>query len=394
MNLDRSTYTLTSKSSLGTIALVVGVIGLIGAGVGATMDSKQFFHSYLLAFVYWLSIGLGALFFTMLHHLVHARWSVVLRRLSESIMITLPMMFLFAIPILIGMHDLYHHWLDPELVAADPILQGKSGFLNAPFFIIRTAFYFAVWSGLSIYLYKISIKQDAGHDDAYYKRLRKASAPGMILFAVTTSFAAIDWMMSLDPHWYSTIFGVYVFSGAFLATLSFMVLIIGYLSRRKILDGIVTVEHRHDVGKLIFAFIIFWTYMAFSQYFLIWYANIPEEVYWFLERWVGSWKTVSLVVIFGHFVLPFIMLIFRAAKRSLLVLSLGSILLLIMRWVDLYWIIMPNIYPEGAVFSWVDFANMIGIGGIFVWFFWSRFTARPIVPVGDPELNASMRHRS
>jgi len=390
MKFDGNTYTLSESGKPGRVSLVVGIAGLTLSAVGYWVDAAQMFHSYLTAFAFWVWIALGGLFFTMLHHLVDAKWSIVLRRLSESIMICLPFMALFFIPVLIGMHDLYH-WSHADIVAADALLQKKASFLNPTFFVIRSIVYFGVWSLFAVLLYRISLRQDRGHEQSMHLTMRRISAPGMVLFALTSTFAAFDWLMSLDAHWYSTIFGVYVFSGSFLAVLSFVILAACYLRRRGVLSNTITVEHYHDLGKLTFAFIIFWAYMAFSQYFLIWYANIPEETVWFLRRWDNPWKYVSLVIIFGHFVLPFVVLLTRAAKRTLAVLSTVAVWILLMRWVDLHWLVLPNLHHDGVHLSWMDFTTMIGIGGMFVWFFWRRFSSRALVPVNDPGLERSIR---
>ncbi len=390
MRLDPQTYRVTEPGKLGSISLIVGLVGLTASAWGYFADSAQFFHSYLVAFVFWLSMGLGGLFFTMLHHLVDAEWSTVLRRWAESAMATLPMMALFVIPVLWGMPDLYH-WSHVDVVAQDEILQAKAGYLNPTFFVIRSIGYFVIWGLLVTYLYRSSLKQDQGHSDALTQRLRKISAPGMILFALTISFAAFDWLMSLDAHWYSTIFGVYWFSGAFLSVLCFMVLLGLYQRQKSILNETVTLEHYHDLGKLIFGFIVFWAYMGFSQYLLIWYANIPEETVWFAHRWQGGWKWMSLVLVFGHFVLPFLALMTRAAKRNMIVLGTTAVWLLVMRWVDFYWLTFPNLHEHGPQISWIDFTTLAGVGGIFIWFFWRKYTANPVIPVGDRSLAGSLR---
>jgi hypothetical protein len=197
--------------------------------------------------------------------------------------------------------------------------------------------------------------------------------------------------MSLDPHWYSTIFGAYIFAGALVAVLAFMPLVLIYLQKRGIMTGMVTVEHYHDLGKLLFAFLIFWAYMAFSQYFLIWYGNIPEETIWFLHRWTGSWKAVTLVLVFGHFVIPFFILITRGAKRNLTMLKIFAVAMLIMHYIDLHWIVMPSLHHHGIHPSWVDLATMMAIGGAFAGRFWYAFTSRPLVPISDPKLEQSIR---
>ncbi|MEE8577132.1 MAG: hypothetical protein V3T31_07735 [candidate division Zixibacteria bacterium] len=390
MRLDNQTYKLTDQGKLGSISLVVGLVGLIVSAAGYFANSTQFFHSYLVAFVFWLSLSLGGLFFTMLHHLVDAEWSTVIRRWSESAMACLPMMAILVIPILWGMHDLYH-WSHADVVAQDELLQAKAGYLNPTFFTIRSVAYFLIWSVLATLLHSTSLKQDEGHSDALTQKLRKISAPGMILFALTVSFSSFDWMMSLDAHWYSTIYGVYWFSGSFVGILCFMVLLGLYQRQKSVLDKTVTLEHYHDLGKLIFGFTVFWAYMGFSQYLLIWYANIPEETVWFTHRWNGGWKWMSLTLVFGHFTIPFLALMTRAAKRNLIVLGTAAVWLLIMRWVDIYWLTFPTLYEHGPEFSWMDISTLAGVGGIFLWFFWRKYTANPVIPIGDRSLASSKK---
>jgi len=393
MQFDPKTYLITEGRPKAMLPFAIGLVGLLVSVIGWFTDSHQFFHSYLVAFIYWVTIALGALFFTMLHHLVNARWSIVLRRITESIMTVMPLMAILAIPLLFGLHDLFE-WTHADVMAHDEVLQAKAGYLNIPFFVIRTIFYLAVWVGLTTLLYRVSMKQDAGSSEDLKFRMRKISAPGMLLFALTITFFAYDWLMSLSPHWYSTIFGPYVYAGAFLTSLSFLAVFMTYIRRRDLLTKTVTVEHYHDVGKLMFAFIIFWAYMAFSQYFLVWYANLPEETVWYLARWDGGWRGFSLVIIFGHFAIPFLALIFRASKRNPVALSIISLWIMAMHWVDLYWVVFPNISPDGPHFSWMDLTTMIGIGGLFCGYFWRRFVARPLVPVGDPGLEKSIEFRN
>lgn len=393
MKFNAETYILTEKGGLARAALLVAILGIMGSVYTYFGDHKQFYYSYLTAFVFWVSIGLGGLFFTMLHHLVDAKWSIVLRRLSESVMMTLPFMSILFAPIIFGMSDLFV-WTNAEVVAHDHLLQVKSPYLNTTFFLIRTAFYFSVWGFLAFKLYRHSMNQDKAHSDSIFVKVRRLSASGMVLFAMTLTFASFDWLMSLDPHWYSTIFGAYIFAGTFLSILSFMVLMVGYQLRNGVLNNVVTVEHFHDMGKLIFAFVVFWAYMGFSQYFLIWYANLPEETYWFLNRWEGSWKNISLILVFGHFVIPFVALLTRAAKRNLTYLSVAAVYILCMRWIDLHWLVMPTLHPEGYDFALSDLTTMMAIGGMFVWLVWKRYTAGPLVPVGDPGLEQSIHHHS
>jgi hypothetical protein len=393
MKYDPQTYKLTDSGIVGKIALVISLVGIIASIAGYFIDHEQFYHSYLVAFVYWLSIGLGALFFTMLHHLVAATWSVVLRRLVENIMSALPYLAIFAIILIPGIHNLYH-WSHPDTVGTDHILQGKAPYLNQVFFIIRLVIYFGVWFFLSQKLYSISIEQDSGFKESQVARMRKISAPGMILFAITLTFAAFDWLMSLDAHWYSTIYGVYVFAGAVLSMLAFLTLIVMYFYNNNILIKEITVEHYHDLGKLLFAFIVFWGYMAFSQYFLIWYGNMPEETVWFLNRWQGAWKNITLLIVFGHFVIPFFILFPRGPKRNRIALTIMAIWILIMHWVDLYWLVMPSLHPDNPHISWIDITTCMAIGGMFIWLICRKMTSGPLLPINDPRLTKSMKFTS
>jgi len=389
MNLDISTFQPLKPGKFGIIAAILGVIGLALSGVGYFVDTRQFLFSWLTSLAYWVTVGLGALFFVMLHHLVGARWSTVIRRIAENLTWGLPVLAIFFLPVLFNMQELFA-WSRPEVVAGDHLIAGKSGYLNVPFFAIRLAAYFMIWFLLVSLLNKYSSQQDKGSTEQLTKRMRAVSAVGMFLFAITITLAAFDWLMSLDAHWYSTIYGVYVFAGSFLALLAVLVLIVLCLRSKGILKDAITSEHDHDLGKLMFAFTIFWGYMAFSQYLLIWYGNIPEETVWFLHRWTGSWKTASLVLVFGQFVVPFFVLFPQTIKRIPVVMKLVALWLLIMHWVDLYWLIMPSLHHE-VHFSWMDLTSMVGIGGVFLWFFWRGMTSRPLVPIKDPTLEASIR---
>ena len=380
----------TDSRFISNPALITGLIALVITAAGFFIDRQQFFFSYLVAFAFWATITLGGLFFLLIHNTTHAMWSTVLRRIIEMIMMTVPLMAIMVIPVLFGIHDLYH-WSHEDAVAADALLQKKAAYLNTPFFIIRTVFYFSVWILLSKNLYKISRQQDGAFDPEQSEKLRRRSAPGIILFALTITFASFDWMMSLDPHWYSTIFGLYIFSGSFLAAIAVVVLISLSLRKRGLLTDVITVEHYHDLGKFLFSFTIFWGYMAFSQYFLIWYANIPEETIWYLHRWAGNWKVITMLLVFGHFLIPFLALMPRAAKRNLNFMRIMSIWILIMHFFDLYWIIMPTLHKHGFYFSWMDLTALIGIGGIFIWYFWWSYLKGALVPVNDTKLAASIK---
>ncbi|OGC10228.1 hypothetical protein A2V82_05855 [candidate division KSB1 bacterium RBG_16_48_16] len=370
-------------------AAAVGLLLL--SFIGYFLHPRQFFYSYLTAFVFWLTIGLGALFLTMLHHLTGSVWSVVLRRVYENIMSVVPYFLILLIPVFFGIHELYH-WSHKEAVAANAILAKKAAFLNPTFFILRSVLYFGVWYLISRLLCGFSLKQDQNKASAEaIKRVRATSAGGVILFALTITFAAFDWIMSLDAHWYSTIFGVYLFSGSTLAALAFITLLLIILRDKGILADKVTVEHYHDLGKLLFTFTVFWAYIAFSQYFLIWYANIPEETIWYQHRWIGGWKAVSLLLVFGHFVVPFFILMIRSNKRNFAVLAVMCVWLLFIHWIDIYWLVQPSLHQHGASFSWMDLTLFLGMGGLFVYLFMKKSAQYGLLPRNDPQMERSIR---
>ncbi len=390
MKFDRSTYRLQDVTSPGKKPLLIGIVVLALSFLGYIVNSQQFFFSYLVAYVFWVSIGLGGLFFVMLSHMTGTVWGLVLRRIIESIMIALPYMALLFIPIIFGMNDLYK-WSRPEVVATDHLLQHKAPYLNVPFFVVRNAVYFGIWYLLARKLYKTSLAQDDKPQAEQIKRMRKISGPGIVLFAVTTAFASFDWLMSLDAHWFSTIFGVYFFAGSFLGLLAFLVLLNVYLQRNDILRDVITVEHFHDIGKLLFSFTIFWGYMGFSQYFLIWYANIPEETVWFAHRYEGSWIIISWILVLANFLVPFIALMPRRNKRSIPFLTFISVWILVTHWIDLYWLSMPVLHHHGAHFSWMDITLTVAVGAIFVGIIWRHLASNALVPINDPKLEESIK---
>ncbi len=393
-------FQLTKESRFGTMALVLGVVGLVASIAGFFMDREQFFHSYLVAYCFWLGITLGGLFFTMLHHIVSADWSTVLRRITESIMMAMPVMAILFIPIAVGIHDLYH-WSHADAVATDKLLQHKAGWLNTTGFLIRAFIYFAIWTTLAFLLYKASMDMDGGYKDEHRARMKAISAPGIFVFALSITFAAWDWVMSLDPHWYSTIFGVYFFAGSWWATLAFITQFALYLRSQNVLDKAITVEHYHDLGKLMFGFTVFWTYIGFSQFMLIWYGNIDEETLFYKHRWEHGWEYVSIFLIVGHFAIPFFTLMFRAVKRNPAILRVLTLWMLFMQVVDYFWLVMPSMGAHSAAdaahahhgigLSWMHLTTLAGIGGIFLWTFWTRLVSKPIVPIGDPRLEISLK---
>jgi hypothetical protein len=372
--------------------LAVGVIMLAASAALAFLAPggvDRLLHSYLVAFAFFLGISLGALFFVLLQHLVRAGWSVVVRRVAEALAMNLPLLALFAVPILLGARSLYE-WADPRVLAGDVLLRGKQPYLNIPFFVARWAVYFVTWTVLARYFWTRSTAQDRTGDVRLSLQMERTSSFGMVLFALTANYAAVDLLMSLDPHWYSTIFGVYFFSGGVVGLLALLSILVALLQRSGRLGGAVTDEHYHDLGKLVFAFTIFWAYIAFSQYLLIWFANIPEETEWYLRRQTGPWTGVTLLLLFGHFVLPFVYLLPRFVKRRPKLFGPVAAWVLLMHYVDIYWLVMPQASPGRIPLHLLDLTCPLGLGGILLAATAHRLRHQALVPLRDPRLAESL----
>ena len=354
---------------------------------------RRLAHAWLLNGWFTLSISLGALFFIGLQHLVRAGWSVTVRRIAEvlgaSISNPLILMAPLALLLFFGYCGLFP-WNDDELVASDRVLQGKSTYLNAPFFAVRAVLYAATWVFIARWYLKASCRQDQNGDTKTTTRLESRSAPILLLLGVTVTFAAFDWLMSLDPHWFSTIFGIYAFSGAMVAGLSVIAIIVAVMIRRRITEAI-NCEHLHDVVKLLYGMNCFWAYIAFSQYMLIWYANIPEETVWLKLRQEQGWDGVQTILAVGHFIVPFLVLMPRAAKRNTVVVIAMSMGLLAMHWVDLYWIIYPQ-FADSPAFGLIEVATGIGFVALFFMLAIKMLCSAPIIPIRDPRLTESVTH--
>ncbi|PIQ63708.1 MAG: hypothetical protein COV99_01360 [Bacteroidetes bacterium CG12_big_fil_rev_8_21_14_0_65_60_17] len=386
-------YRFTWSQTAWLLPLAVGIAGLTVSAVGWATNAAQFYFSYLVGWAFCLSLALGGLFFVLIQHLTKARWSVVVRRIPETLLWSFPLLAVLGIPVLFGMHDLYH-WthldlFDPASPTYDPVLAGKQGYLNSTFFIARLIFYFVVWTIIAYKLYTQSIRQDVEGGADIPAKQRFTSAWGLAVSAVTVSFAAFDILMSLDPHWFSTIFGVYFFAGSFMSIMAFTAIVAMILQKKGMLHGVVTTEHYQDLGKFLFGFIVFWAYIAFSQYMLIWYANLPEETLFFRHRVEHGWEYHSAALLIMHFILPFFILIGRWAKRMLPLLAFMSVWMLVMQWFDLHWIAMPVLH-EHAQFSLFDLAAWFGLTGVFMAAFMFRLSRHAIVPEKDPNLASSI----
>ncbi len=372
-----------------TRALTVGVIGSVVAVAIGWSNPTQFFPSYLLAFVYWFGIGVGALALLMMQHLTGGAWGVMIRRPLEAATRTLPLMAVLFLPLAFGLPFLYP-WTDTAQVVADPVLRGKMGYLNVPFFLARAAIYFAVWIAMAWLLTGWSRAQDAAGDPRLAERMRKLSGAGLVVWGVTLTFAAVDWLMSLEPHWFSTIFGILVMGGAGLGAMAFAIIVLRALSSREPLAGVVRASHFHDLGNLLLTFVILWAYFSFSQLLIIWSGNLPEEIPWYLHRVEGSWPAVAGAVAVFYFAVPFVLLLSRRMKRRGPALAIVAGGVLAARLVDLFYLIAPEFSRQGIRVHALDLAALVGVGGLWVAWFARELARRPLLPLKDPELESAI----
>ena len=379
---------------LRTYALVVGAVFMIAFLAGAFFNRDQFFHSYLIGYLFWIGIALGSLALLMLQHLTGGGWGMVIRRVLEAATRTLPLMLILFMPILFGARHIYP-WTDPAKMvqgltheATEALLDKAARYLNLRFFTIRVAVYFAIWLLLSYFLNKWSRAQDKSTDGTATKKMRMLSGPGMGLFIVTVTFAAIDWVMSITPGWSSTIFGLLFVAAWALSGLAFAIAMVALLSDREPMADVVAPLHFHDLGKLMLALVMLWAYFAYSQYLIIWSGNLPEEIVWYLPRRQGGWNAVAIAVLLLHFAFPFFFLLSRSLKRNPHRLVSVAVLILIMRVVDLIWVIAPNFTHEKFKISWMDIAAPLGMGGIWVAMFAGELQKRPLMPFNDPQMES------
>ena len=398
------------SSFMAKLPVLGGILAV--AGLGATFASAFGEHkaramfSYLFAFETVLAVALGALGWLLIDHTVRSGWGVVTRRLMETASATLPVFALLWVPIgFLGFHELFP-WSHTEHM--DPILAKKTWFLSTGFWYARAFIYLAVWAGLGWFLYSTSVKGDSlGGDDKAGEReklvhlIRKVCAAGIPLYGITLSFGAIDWLMSLQPHWYSTIFGVYYFTSGILSFFAFSILITMATQGSGALKEAVTTEHFHDLGKMTFGWTIFWAYIAFSQFVLIWYANIPEETEFFMVRVEGGWEWISYGLPIAHFFVPFLFLLSRQIKRNRSLLAAGAVWTLIMHAVDIYWLVLPNYGAHGGgehephlAPSYLDFTALLGVIGVFLAAYGLLLNRNKVVAINDPRLEESLAHEN
>ena len=369
--------------------LLAGGIGLALSLLGWFTNPAQFYQSYLMGYLFVLGATLGCLAIGMIHQLSGGGWGVLVRRPIGAASRVLPILTLLFLPIVLGMHHLFE-WTHADVVANDEVLLGKQLYLNTPFFLIRAAIYFLSWNAIAYFLNSWSLEQDRTGDPRLSRRMQKFAGGGLVLYGLTMTFAAFDWLMSLEPHWFSTIYGVLIMGGQALTAMAVLLIVLVWLSRRPPLDAIVVPSHFHDLANLMLAFVMLWAYFSFSQYLIIWSGNLPEEIAWYLHRLQTGWRFVAIALVLFHFVVPFVLLLSRAVKRAPHLIVLVAAGILLARLVDLFWLIAPEFHRDGIAVSWMDVVIPLSLcslwTGCFIW----QLRGRAILPVYDPQFDEAL----
>jgi hypothetical protein len=373
------------------LAIRAGAISLLICVVFALWNRTQFFRSYLFAYVFWLAIPMGCMAILMLHHLTGGWWGYSIRRLLEAGTRTFVWMAALFVPVLLGMSRLYK-WAQPAEVAADSMLQYKRPYLNAPFFTVRVLIYFAIWIGLARILNKWSSEQDRTGDPSLATRLEALSGPGLILWGLAATYSSIDWVMSLEAHWFSTMYGMIVMVVAALTAMSFVIFVLRQLSGQEPISSAVTASQFNDLGNLMLAFVMLWAYLSFSQFLIIWAGNIKDEIPWYISRAFGGWGVIAVILIVLHFALPFLLLLQRSVKRRLRMLSLVAGMLIVLSLVDVYWLVAPAYETSGPRVAVQDIFAVVGIGGLWLAAFFSELKKWPLLPQHDPRFEGVLEH--
>lgn len=400
-----------ASNSLAGVAFLPGVVGvglLAGAAAIGWMGSQaeagaalwqQFAHAYLLGVMYITSLGVGGLFFVLAHHVTGGRWGTTVRRLAEITAGTLQVSAVLFLPILaavlMGKYSLYP-WVDPDMFVGDAIMQSKAPYLDATWFAIRAAVYYGLWIWMARTMLGMSVRQDSSEPLKRAKTMQWLAGPMVLIYALSMNFAAFDWMMTLEPHWFSTMFGVYFFAGSFGAVLALLILLSNFLQSRGVLTQSITTEHYHDLAKLMFAFVVFWSYIAFSQYLLIWYAAIPEETLWYDIRNQGIWPYVGIGLVVGHLLIPFLGFMSSAVRRNKKAMAAWAVWMLVMHWIDLAYLILPQVRAEHSVAISLLLGLMTTVGalGVFAWAWMSGAAGKWLLPVQDPRLPIAMSYHN
>ena len=369
------------------VALIVGVIGLALLSFGAFLNLEGFFQSYLYGFLFWVGLSLGCLMILMLQYVAGGPWGAMIRRPMEAGIMTLPVMALLFIPLFFALPYLYE-WTNPAIVAASTFLQEKTLYLNEPFFIIRSVIYFIVWVSGAFLFYRWSRRQDEGADIAQF--LRNVSAPGIIIYILTMTFAAIDWGMSLTPEWFSGMYGVIFMIGQVLSAMVLAIFVTAYFKDREPFSKVYNATRLQDLGNFLMAFTMFWAYVQMSQFIIIWSNNVVETASWYVVRTETAWIWVSAFLLLFHFFVPFLILFSRWVKQKARALIWVAAWMIFARLVDVFWIVVPAFERDGFPLYWTDFAAVIGLGGIWLAVFFARLKGREILPTRDPRISNAL----
>lgn len=370
----------------------LAVVGLGALVAGIISNAERGWTSLLLNHFYFMSLALGGLFICAIQYATNAMWSAPVRRLAESFSAYLPVVLLGFLAIAFAGVPHLFSWANPEHVKGDLILEHKASYLNVTFFIIRNLVAIGLWFFFRAKLVGNSVAQDKDGDVVHTNRNKVVAPMFLVVFALSFTMSSVDLLMSLDPHWFSTMFGVYTFAGLFTSSLSMMTIFTIVLLRNGMLKDIVNENHLHDCGKFMFAFTIFWAYIAFSQFMLIWYANLPEETMYFMHRMEGNWKFVTVFLLLGKFLVPFFSLLPRDAKRSPSRLMKVAIWMLFAQWIDLIWIIQPEFFKDGPRISWIEIAGFLGFAGLFGLLTTRFLSKNSVVAIRDPRIVESVFH--
>jgi hypothetical protein len=375
---------------LRVLALGGGVAGAILLVIGLLTRPEYFFRSYLVGWVFWTGVALGSLALLQVHTMTRGSWGIAGRRVLEAASRTLPWMLLLFIPLAFGFSELYP-WSRPE-AARDHILEKKAEYLNVPGFYIRLLIYFALWLFLMFSLNRLAARQDREADPSLIAKMKRIAGPGIVLWALAVTFASVDWLMSLDPHWFSTIYGVWLMGSMGLSALAFLILFSAWLSQREPMNAVLRPGHFHDWGKLMFACTMLWAYFSFSQFLIIWSGNLPEEISWYKHRISHGWGFLAIFIVLFHFALPFLLLLSRDLKRNPRLLLRVAALMIVMRLVDLFWQVEPGFEEQAPAFYWLYAAAPLAVGGLWLWLFLGELKKRPLLPINDPDLPEALAH--
>jgi hypothetical protein len=391
LNFDVSAELSRALRQWRTRSWIAGGIGSVLLILGLFVNSAQFFRSYLWAYVFCVGLASGSLSWLMLQYLTGGAWGVVIRRPAEAAARTLPLLAVLFIPILLGMNKLYE-WSLPGAGKGDEILTHKLIYLNVPFFIGRAVVYFGGWILISWLLNKWSAREDREGGLVLHGKMAAVSAPGLIFWCFSLTFMSIDWLLSINPHWFSTMYGLLIIAGQGLSSLAFLITLMVALSTFEPMRGVLTHRHLHDLGKLLLALVMVWAYFSFSQFLIIWAGNLPEEIPWYLARLRGGWQYMALALVVCHFALPFALLLSRDIKRNFRLLRGVAVFVIFMRLVDLYWVIEPEFNKGRLVFSWMDIVAPVGMVGIWLAYFFVQLEKRPLMPLNEPFLEEALQH--